>query len=203
MIYKNGTFDGQTTTLEMEKYYIKKSIKKLGVGGIIAYSLSFIPIVYYIFGIKNHTFGSVLEDFMGIGTHTIAASFALLGIITNAFCSLTSRDEDKIGEEDIWCRACEIQTERFLHSYGNCGVPISIGDQYYTDKDKLRMMSVEDRIVAAKKDFEIYADYMLQKSIEFNKTMEGDKYVKKPEIKLHWDNLILIGFIVKCPKYPW
>lgn len=203
MIFKNGTFDGQTTPLEMEKYYIKKSTKKLGVGGIIAYSLSFIPILYYIFGIKNHTFGSVLEDFMGIGNHTIAASFALLGIITNAFCFLTSRDEDKVGEEDIWCRACEIQTERFLHSYGNCGAPIPIGDKYYTDRDELRRMLAEDRIAAAKKDFEIYADHMLRKNVEFNKTLEGDNYVQKPEIRLHWDNSVLVGFIVKCPKYPW
>ena len=119
MIFKNGTFGGQTNMLDMEKYYIKKSIKKLGVGGVITYCLSFVPIAYYIFGIKNHTFGSVLEDLMGIGVHFFATSLALLGVVINSICFLIGRDEDKVGEEDIWCRACEKQTERFLHSYGN------------------------------------------------------------------------------------
>lgn len=203
MIFKNGTFGGQTNMLDMEKYYIKKSIKKLGVGGVITYCLSFVPIAYYIFGIKNHTFGSVLEDLMGIGDHFFATSLALLGVVINSICFLTGRDEDKVGEEDIWCRACEKQTERFLHSYGNCGAPIPIGDKYYTDRDELRMMSKYDRIETAKKDFEIFAEYILKTSTETLREIDGDKYVEKPEIRLKWDCISSLSFEIKCPDYPW
>ena len=203
IIQTDGTFGGQTTEWTMIKYRFRKAIKDLGTVGVIAYLLSFVPILYYIFGIKDHTFDRVLDDLFGLGDHFIATLFAMLGIIVNSICFLMIANEEQFHEEETWCRACRNQTERFLHSYGNCGAPIKIGDKYYTDRRELRMMSKYDRIETAEKDFEIFAEYILKTSTETLREIDGDKYVEEPEIRLKWDCISSSSFEIKCPDYPW
>ena len=111
--------------------------------------------------------------------------------------------ENSIGDmERAWRTASKAQTERFLFQYGTLGRPIEIGGKYYTDEKELHQMSAWDRMRAAKKDFVIYADYMLKEHIESDKLYEGKKYVAKPEIKMCWDSIYNVGFTIKCPECP-